>query len=105
PGEVKLWVKNTRKGTPKVDVESFSKKWWDWWTDINPAWWVKEGKLTRDEEGEGEDSWDVLRILGQNGLLNVVVCLRWWRVVEGKDTEDWIKAVEDVRWVLQRMVG
>ncbi|KAJ7030750.1 hypothetical protein C8F04DRAFT_906787, partial [Mycena alexandri] len=99
PREVGLWVKSARKGTPQVIPESFGEGWWVWWRGINPKWRVSNGELLR----EGDGSWDVLRCPGQNGFLNVVVCLRWWRLAAGTEPRDWIRAVEDVKWVLQKM--
>ncbi|KAJ7705769.1 hypothetical protein B0H16DRAFT_1482125 [Mycena metata] len=102
PTEVGLWVKSARKGTPKVEPQRFAKDWWAWWTAINPEWCVDGGKLLRIER---EGSWEELRRPGQNGFLNIVVCLRCWRIADGKETDDWVKAVEDVKWVLRKVVG
>ncbi|KAJ7710205.1 hypothetical protein B0H16DRAFT_1256854, partial [Mycena metata] len=102
PAEVGIWVKNARKGTPQVNVETFSKQWWEWWQAINPKGRVVEGQLAQIEGGE-QGGWEGLRRPGQNGFLNVVVCLRWWRVAAGKETDNWKRAVGDVKWVLGRM--
>lgn len=59
---------------PELMVGPFSTDWWAWWKAINPGWRLKDGALLQ----EGAGSWDVLRNPGQNGLLNVVVCLKWW---------------------------
>ncbi|KAJ6479775.1 hypothetical protein C8R45DRAFT_832683, partial [Mycena sanguinolenta] len=102
PHQVAEWVKTARKGTPKVPLDTFPAEWWKWWTGINPQWRLVDGELRR----EGEGSWDALRTPGLNGLLNVVVCLKWWRVaLKESESADWLRAVEDVTWVLQKMVG
>ncbi|KAJ7705147.1 hypothetical protein B0H16DRAFT_1254351, partial [Mycena metata] len=101
PKEVGVWVKNARKGTPAIaDVEDFAKRWWVWWKGINPTWRLRDGDLVRDSSG----SWDVLRCPGQNGFLNVVICLKWWHEVDevGAPSEEWTHAVSDVKWVLDR---
>ncbi|KAJ7715351.1 hypothetical protein B0H16DRAFT_1273340, partial [Mycena metata] len=99
PREVGLWVKSARKGTPKVIPESFGKGWWEWWMAINPEWRVSDGSLVK----EGDGDWDDLRCPGQNGFLNVIVCLRWWRLAAGTESSEWSRAVSDVKWVLERM--
>ncbi|KAJ7734865.1 hypothetical protein B0H16DRAFT_1327340 [Mycena metata] len=89
-----------RFNTPACTV--VGKGWWDWWHAINPEWRrVSDGGLTRD----GDGSWDELRCPGQNGFLNVVVCLKWWRLAAGTESGDWVRGVDDVRWVMQQMVG
>jgi hypothetical protein len=75
-------------------------EWWDWWTAINPKWRVREGELVQ----AGEGSWDVLRCPGQNGFLNVLICLKWWRGEMETPSANWERAVGDVKWVLERMV-
>ncbi|KAJ6455131.1 hypothetical protein C8R47DRAFT_949050, partial [Mycena vitilis] len=99
PKEIGFWVKAARKSKYKVCLETFPQIWWGWWTFINPAWRVREGKLVRD----GEGSWEDLRCPGQNGFLNVVVCLQWWRASLETPSEDWIRAVDDVTWVVEKM--
>ncbi|KAJ7026241.1 hypothetical protein C8F04DRAFT_1190785 [Mycena alexandri] len=109
PTAVKNWVKEARKGTPNIGgAEAMAAQWWGWWRAINPSWRLREGELVQ----EGEGSWDVLRCPGQNGFLNVIVCLKWWRCeMENrsesmeKTSELWQRAVADVRWVLTQMVN
>jgi hypothetical protein len=38
-------------------------------------------------------------------MLTALLCLGWWRRTEGKATEDWLAAVEDVKWVLAGLVS
>ncbi|KAJ7753700.1 hypothetical protein B0H14DRAFT_3512712 [Mycena olivaceomarginata] len=57
PKAVGVWVKNARKGVPKIGLSGeMEDQWWAWWKGINPSW----------------------RCPGQNGLLNVVITLKWW---------------------------
>ncbi|KAJ7694011.1 hypothetical protein B0H14DRAFT_2651204 [Mycena olivaceomarginata] len=86
PKEVAMWVRNAQKGIPDVLPQSFSDQWWQWWTRINP-----------------ECDWEELRCPGQNGLLNVLACLKWWRNALGRETEDWLDAMRDVAWALSQM--
>ncbi|KAJ7840612.1 hypothetical protein B0H14DRAFT_2360567 [Mycena olivaceomarginata] len=99
PKEVAMWVRNARKGIPDVLPQSFSDQWWQWWTRINPEWRVVDGALVK----EGDGDWEELRCPGQNGLLNVLACLKWWRNALGRETEDWLDAVRDVAWALSQM--
>jgi hypothetical protein len=98
---VGIWVKNAWKGTPEFVVEAMEDDWWTWWTAINPKWRLRGAKLVR----EGSGSWDVLRCPSQNGFLNVIICLKWWRTQMDTASDTWERAVIDVKWVLEQMVG
>ncbi|KAJ7814387.1 hypothetical protein B0H14DRAFT_2604147 [Mycena olivaceomarginata] len=88
PAAVGIWVKNVWKGTPDIGTpEAIEKGWWAWWKEINP------------------ESWMVLRCLGQNGLLNVMVCLKWWYCAMETPSEAWRSVVLDVKWVLEKILG
>lgn len=54
--------------------------------------------MARDGEG-----WTNMDSRGQNGFLNVMMVLKWWRDATGKSTPDWEGALDDVTWVLQEM--
>ncbi|KAJ7936008.1 hypothetical protein B0H13DRAFT_1589931 [Mycena leptocephala] len=103
PKAVGVWVKNARKGTPEFVVEAMEKEWWAWWMAMNPKWRLRaaDGNLAK----EGDGSWDVLRCPGQNGFLNVIICLKWWRTHMDTASDAWERAVVDVKWVLEQMVG
>ncbi|KAJ7430083.1 hypothetical protein B0H11DRAFT_1765718 [Mycena galericulata] len=103
PKQVAVWVKNARKGTPALEVKTFSAQWWVWWRAINPDW--------RQGEGEGEllkgveGSWGVMECPGQNGFLNILICLKWWgERLDSDSREEWERAVDDVNWVLRGML-
>jgi hypothetical protein len=40
---------------------------------------------------------------GQNGFLNVLMVLKWWRDALEVASPDWEEAVSDITWVLQKM--
>jgi hypothetical protein len=67
--------------------------------DINPAWRNEQRPMKR----EGGSSWSTLDIPGQNGFLNLLMCLKWWRDAMEVPSPDWEEAVDDVTWVLQQM--
>ncbi|KAJ7732734.1 hypothetical protein DFH07DRAFT_780844 [Mycena maculata] len=79
PKQVALWVKWARVGTPTVTLPVFSNEW----------------------------RWEALRHPGQNGFLNVLVCLKWWHEKLETDAErdEWDRAVDDVLWVLEGILG
>ncbi|KAJ7029086.1 hypothetical protein C8F04DRAFT_923292, partial [Mycena alexandri] len=104
PKEVSGWVSRARTRGPHppiIDTFSFAVRWWKWWESINPEWRVrKEGRLLR----EGEGSWDSVAQTGPNGMLNVLICLRWWYdALKGDEgaMDDWKEALADVEWALK----
>ncbi|KAJ7164816.1 hypothetical protein C8R43DRAFT_878563 [Mycena crocata] len=106
PEEVKGWVGRARQGGPSPpigDLYAFITVWWRWWVSINPGWRARKGTPERLER-TGEGDWSCLSgETGPNGLLNVLVCLRWWRdLLRGDlDAAGWDDAVSDVLWVLK----
>ncbi|KAJ7026650.1 hypothetical protein C8F04DRAFT_966196 [Mycena alexandri] len=81
PKEVTGWISHARSGGPQppiVDVFSFAARWWPWWVEINPQWRVRMGTTVKRLAKEGEGDWDLLASTGPNGMLNVLICLRWW---------------------------
>ncbi|KAJ7754813.1 hypothetical protein B0H16DRAFT_1273614, partial [Mycena metata] len=101
PEAVKIWVKNARKTAPAIkSVEKMEQEWWGWWTAVNPEWRVREGELAR----EGTGSWDdILSYPGLNGMLNVVICLKWWYGAMDSPSDSWQRALSDVKWALEQM--
>ncbi|KAJ7729732.1 hypothetical protein B0H16DRAFT_1275734, partial [Mycena metata] len=71
--------------------------WWAWWLAINPKWRLGEDRQLKQE---GDGSFDALRCPGQNGFLNVIICLKWWRAEMATASDGWLRAVKDVKWVL-----
>ncbi|KAJ7434268.1 hypothetical protein B0H11DRAFT_1757810 [Mycena galericulata] len=102
PEEIKGWVKCARRSTPIIkDVASFAAKWKGWWRAINPQWRAgPDGGLLRVEKG----GWEGMRMLGANGFLNVLICLKWWR--DGDAARgDWEDSVPDVTWAIERLLA
>ncbi|KAJ6453228.1 hypothetical protein C8R47DRAFT_997832, partial [Mycena vitilis] len=105
PKEVKGWVARARTGGPSpaiVDAYTFAASWWKWWVAINPPWRQLEGGNRLKKEGDGD--WSSLAQTGPNGMLNVLICLCWWRDILRSDFEDWEEALADVNWVLKAIV-
>ncbi|KAJ7118002.1 hypothetical protein C8R43DRAFT_839189, partial [Mycena crocata] len=99
PDEIGSWVKHARGAKPAITMPKFATEWVAWWRDINPPWRMREGELVR----EGTGSWDCMRFPGQNGFLNVVIALKWWREALEEESVEWRDAVLDVTWVIERM--
>ncbi|KAJ6589189.1 hypothetical protein B0H19DRAFT_921606, partial [Mycena capillaripes] len=79
----------------------FEKDWWGWWRDINPSWRKESEPMDRGSDGP----WKTMDYHGQNGFLNVLMGLKWWRDAMPEGSKEWDKAVEDVIWVLTKMRG
>ncbi|KAJ7180899.1 hypothetical protein C8R46DRAFT_885852, partial [Mycena filopes] len=93
PTEVGWWIQRARKGTPPIrDVGAFAKAWKGWWA------------VLRRQEDDG--ALKELGARGVNGLLSVVMCLKWWRKAlrAAKDSE-WAESVVDVTWVLRQLIA
>ncbi|KAJ7315518.1 hypothetical protein DFH08DRAFT_630163, partial [Mycena albidolilacea] len=96
PKAVGDWVSRARVFTPEIEPEVFGRQFWEWWVDINPDWRTSQRPMIR-EDGK---SWASLDFHGQNGFLNVMACLKWWRDALETPSPDWEEAVDDVTWVL-----
>jgi hypothetical protein len=106
PTQVQGWIARARTGGPNpalVDVFAFASQWWKWWMALNPEWrktGVTDGERLR-KSGEGE--WGSTVQTGPNGMLNVLICLRWWRdVIDETELGAWEEALKDVSWVMEQ---
>ncbi|KAJ7081478.1 hypothetical protein C8R43DRAFT_909855, partial [Mycena crocata] len=100
PPQVGNWIGRGRTGQPVpplTDVYAFASQWWKWWVALNPPWRKRTAKGTRMERRGGGD-WGSLIETGPNGLLSVLICLRWWK--DAGAVGDWEEALADVDWVL-----
>ncbi|KAJ7850847.1 hypothetical protein B0H13DRAFT_1905506 [Mycena leptocephala] len=90
PKAVGVWVKNARKGTPEFVVKAMEQS-------VAPA---------RRESGEG-GRWMLgcVEVSRSKGFLNIIICLKWWRTHMDMASDAWERAIVDVKWVLERMVG
>ncbi|KAJ7023341.1 hypothetical protein C8F04DRAFT_1193592 [Mycena alexandri] len=83
--EVSGWVGRARSGV--VDL-----------VDIHqPVWLAKAG----------EGDWKLVAQTGPNGMLNVLICLRWWYDGLKNDAPEivkWREAVDDVQWAMKSIL-
>ncbi|KAJ8699107.1 SERTA domain-containing protein 3 [Pleurotus ostreatus] len=105
PAEVANWIKSARyyHRTPAslTDVDAFAKQWWKWWAELNPDWRIKAPDGTLQKAGSGD--WESMCATGHKGMINVIVCLWWWRGLTPETSpalKSWNKAVADVTWAL-----
>ncbi|KAJ7029316.1 hypothetical protein C8F04DRAFT_907643, partial [Mycena alexandri] len=108
PKEVSGWINRARTGGPSpaiIDVYSFASRWWAWWVEINPAWRARTGGVVMKRLAkEGEGDWGSVASTGPNGMLNILICLRWWYDALGGNEggkAGWKEALEDVVWALE----
>ncbi|KAJ7138995.1 hypothetical protein C8R44DRAFT_545979, partial [Mycena epipterygia] len=96
---VKDWTKHGRpiQKAPVLKVEQFSAGWWSWWSAMAPAW--REKDATGRPVPGNEGTWGKLVHPGANGMLIVLLALRWWRDKEETASAEWLAVVKDVGWV------
>lgn len=95
PPEVAAWMRARRKW---VDVEirdlaAFETSWWAWWKALQPPERADAKCSTMPRPRDTMD-WEGLQKAGANGLLLLVVALRWWGKASGADA-GWQVAAND----------
>jgi hypothetical protein len=106
PQAVAWWLGRGRKHpedeVPVGDINAYSSAWWSWWGVINPRWWGKDQNRQLIAGGHGD--WDCLRVPGPNSIFIVLMCLVWWFAkVDAPARTTWLKAVQDVAWVVSKL--
>ncbi|KAF9470292.1 hypothetical protein BDN70DRAFT_939839 [Pholiota conissans] len=102
------WIRYTRSPTyrPRTfKLDMFEKSFSTWWHGLQPEWRIGDGRdLLR-----GDRSLDSIKLPGKNGLLSILAALFFWGIYaekkEGKGgVASWSAAVDDVSWVLNRLI-
>jgi len=111
PSCVAQWQKRHRSASfrpTSSDLANIDSTFWGWWCSLQPAWRIVEGS-TRPVKGASASGWAALSILGPNSFLQILAVLFFWGsnlIEKGDNVEDnkgWFDAVDDVRWVLERL--
>ncbi|KAJ3738267.1 hypothetical protein EV360DRAFT_58256 [Lentinula raphanica] len=111
PFAISWWFRNRKPASraPPDDVfgqvSKFSAQWWKWWSVINPTWRernISTGRMVINESDDGD--WSPLIRPGQCGILTVLFCLFWWQQHLPAPSQDWNSALQDVAWVINRLV-
>lgn len=109
PPAVAWWSSRGRPNrlpkSPQIEsVEGFSKEVRTYWESISPEWRHNgvTGVMNRSTSG----GWSKMRCPGQNGLLSILACLRWWYMHEDLPggSDSWKEMVSDVIWTLESMI-
>lgn len=106
PSFVGDWLKRARAPTYRPVIsrpDKFGDTFFAWWTSFQPTWRTANGGALLKGDGDMED----LRKPGINGLLSVLAALFFWGSALGAGRESdvsWRRAVEDITWVLEKLV-
>lgn len=106
PLEVREWMRASRGWADRnVVLKDYEMVWWNWWSALQPS--------SRFEPSPSRSSlqvnsasrsilpptylmdWESIRKPGKNGLILVIMSLRWWGVASTASGQ-WQKAVDDV---------
>ncbi|KAF8176196.1 hypothetical protein K438DRAFT_1607907, partial [Mycena galopus ATCC 62051] len=101
PEEIHTWIKCARATMPKIkNIDRFVQEWGEWWNALNAERHKDGGKLIKSEDASLEVLWKP----SVNGMLGVLIGLKWWRKETG-ETSEWLEALEDVTWVMRRLLN
>ncbi|KAJ7743980.1 hypothetical protein B0H14DRAFT_3514772 [Mycena olivaceomarginata] len=99
------WVQEERagfEGTPISPLKDRKRHIWEGMVglvlDINPPWRGTKRPLLREA-----GTWASMNLYGQNGFLNILMTLKWWRDAMPKALPDWEEAIDDITWALIEM--
>ena len=105
PEVIKRWIQNARKNfkPDSLQMSGIDNDFWRWWNYLQPSWRSVDSKSTpRTVDG----SWNEIDKHGVNGVYSVMGALHLWRLFGAEDSLVlWTNAVEDVCWVLSRLLG
>ena len=78
-----------------------------WWRKLQPEWrqHAADTALENLREPVLEEKWERTCIGGPNGMFSVILTLAWWIAeLDGKTEDNLIVALDDVKWVLSKMI-
>ncbi|KAH9477997.1 hypothetical protein JR316_0010230 [Psilocybe cubensis] len=107
PAVLTKWLSTRKYGNVPDIGAKFGDEWVMWWNNSQPKWRQSSeaGKLPRCLSiAGGKDSINMLKKGGPNGLVTVMIGLRWWAKQRHSDPR-WEEAVEDILAVFQAFQG
>ena len=109
PAAVGNWFRLDRRRldkSPRMPPEGeFRDGWWLWWGGLQPSWRSVDVRGRPLDPGVGDGPWDALQKPGSNGVMIILLSLVWWWEIATVATMDDLRAaIDDVTWVLSRMV-
>lgn len=106
------WVSRARPVAgynPSItNLDEFVSSYQRWFDSLNPSWRSKNevGRWVTTTSDDG--TWEDFQKPGLNGLLGILVCLKWWTEAEetlGIEVSDsWVEGVTDLISVLQGLL-
>ncbi|KAL1741831.1 hypothetical protein HDZ31DRAFT_44591, partial [Schizophyllum fasciatum] len=101
----------TEKVAASVAFDKFRHDMRIWWAHINPTWRTSPtaaGTAFALRRVDGD--WCCMHCTGQNGLISVVKCMKWWWEMIGEvdeqpgDRNEWRAAADDVAWAFKQVL-
>ncbi|KAJ3711801.1 hypothetical protein C8R42DRAFT_728485 [Lentinula raphanica] len=89
-----------------LSVQTLGDDLGKWWSVINPEWRERDNQGRIVTGGDGEGTWDGIHKPGQCGMVTVLLCVRWWYLRVGDDSEQMEKCLlllSDVGAVIEDM--
>ena len=105
-GELSRWLQTRKFGSiPNLDsLPTFATQWVAWWNALQPKW-----RLARESGGLSlaimpckSHPLPGIRKGGPNGVVTILISLKWWRHIEDPD---WMMAINDVKSCLERCLA
>jgi hypothetical protein len=108
PTEVSWWFKRGRKvhKLPML-LEGYAAGWKKWWVGMQPKVRISS-EWPPSRVVSDDTTWDVLRRVGPTGFFIVMMTLSWWGKavtgIEGGVKDDFQVVVDEVNWVLEKII-
>lgn len=94
-------------GGKSLSVSTFCSQWRKWYGNQQPQWRKPLSWPPARPEACEEVAWEKTRRYGKLGIVTLLIGLGWWGTMvecDAIEVAEWEDAVDDVTWVIQRMV-
>ncbi len=102
-----MWVKYKRpfdEGEWSVkNVKTYGTKWWKWYKAVQPFWRTRTGIEPLPRKDSSNEGFADVCIAGPSGLFQLVGSLFLWRTAIQHPSADYLKAVDEVAWLLKEV--